>query len=1128
MPDNVKPPSILQDAARQLRDTDYSAFLVPPRIVRRAVKQDRALPGLGFRVPHRKSYVISGDRLRRFVEPNELHLVGVQYMPETVVLISEPKEAELEGMDREQLSRWTWRLLFHATIHRELDKKIASGEITPADIRARIDAIGQVEFDEARAVLGKEQFLIGHPDPTELYVEFAAVFLEFRYFSPWRLPWYFPSLPDAARIEAIFANDIDPQHIVEQTRQGGLEHPFEPSEELRAVDPHEPTATVAVTDSVDDLPDAPSRKSARAAKLRLRAARAEENGNTVRAAVLFRKAGAIAESEASLDRLVERLQSALKFSEHDSIDWRGTLSILLTRSTAGFWNTDRRLLYDLQKVCLDHEREVFKIDLVEAVRSLGKRPIKRPLPNQREVLMVKHLRSARARLNASSLSDAERRHLSHLLHTAVEAAERQMRAHLRPAATRAIEDVGFQPANLPERVAGAKLVEEILDAVAHRGYVNMGILRDCISRNQIKLPDLAGPVEFLKGDRLLKADRKLAVELDGVYRRGEFYLRWLQRLSSVAFGTVIGRWITLFVLIPFGGAYVGLSGIAHAVEKIGLHAHHFTQLPQVAAVGIFLLGVMHWPSFRKGAAEVFSWLIRLLGSILIDMPAWAIRNPAIRKFLRTRPVVFVRHYIATPGLLMIVFCVGIPALGLYPPASRVTAGIVYLCFALLLNTRFGRNFEEFTADWIDHTWYQLRTRFFIALFEFVMWVFHKLLELLERFLYAIDEWLRFRSGESLLMFWTKAITGVFWAVISFVVVFFITLLLEPQINPIKHFPVVTVSHKIMVSFQPLIAKPLVGSLGEINGNFVAVAIVGLTPGIFGFLVWELRSNWRLYAANRPETLRSVIVGSHGETVIRLMKPGFHSGTLPKLFAKMRRSGRGNEDRGIRSIPAKYHETLHHVEESVRHFVAREFVELLRESGCLNGKTVTLSRVATSSNNIRVEIQSDTPHEESLCIDFQEQSGWLVAGIRNAGWLTTLDENETRNATMALAGLYKLSGADFVREQVENGFDTPISRYDFEGRRLVIWPDESFENEIRYDLEARPDLRLVSRNEASRNRPSTVPAQKVVFAEQSITWDDWVQYWDAVAAGETPVERRDPIGEIPPPLAGEHPAADPVA
>src|SRR4030066_2139613 len=35
--------------------------------------------------------------------------------------------------------------------------------------------------------------------------------------------------------------------------------------------------------------------------------------------------------------------------------------------------------------------------------------------------------------------------------------------------------------------------------------------------------------------------------------------------------------------------------------------------------------------------------------------------------------------------------------------------------------------------------------------------------------------------------------------------------------------------------------------------------------IFGFLAWELRENWRLYAANRPRALRPAIARSEEHT-----------------------------------------------------------------------------------------------------------------------------------------------------------------------------------------------------------------------------------------------------------------------
>src|SRR5262249_48934852 len=96
----------------------------------------------------------------------------------------------------------------------------------------------------------------------------------------------------------------------------------------------------------------------------------------------------------------------------------------------------------------------------------------------------------------------------------------------------------------------------------------MGDLRDAVSRNNLRLPDLSGPAEFFRGDRIIRANRRLPIALDGVYRRGEFYLRWLQRISSLAFRTAIGRALVLYLLLPFGGAFLALEGVQHILNPL--------------------------------------------------------------------------------------------------------------------------------------------------------------------------------------------------------------------------------------------------------------------------------------------------------------------------------------------------------------------------------------------------------------------------------------------------------------------------------------------------------------------------------------------------------------------------------
>ena len=125
---------------------------------------------------------------------------------------------------------------------------------------------------------------------------------------------------------------------------------------------------------------------------------------------------------------------------------------------------------------------------------------------------------------------------------------------------RTLDEVQMTPTTAAESVARAKMVEELLDLIVEHGYLLMSDLRDAIARNRLKMPDLASPLEFVRGDRLIRANRRFAESLDGVYRRGEIYLRWLQRLNSVAFGTPVGRFLTRYFVLPLGLSFVLLEG----------------------------------------------------------------------------------------------------------------------------------------------------------------------------------------------------------------------------------------------------------------------------------------------------------------------------------------------------------------------------------------------------------------------------------------------------------------------------------------------------------------------------------------------------------------------------------------
>src|SRR5262249_8197007 len=134
----------------------------------------------------------------------------------------------------------------------------------------------------------------------------------------------------------------------------------------------------------------------------------------------------------------------------------------------------------------------------------------------------------------------------------------------------------------------------------------LGELRDALSRNQLKLPDLSGPIEFFSGDQLLQLDKRLSLDLDGIYRRGEIYLRWFQRLSSLFFATPPGRFVSQFVVLPFLGAFVALEGIQEILGILlkpfhgKIHAApHLVSLLSILLTGYALMGLLYVERFRK-------------------------------------------------------------------------------------------------------------------------------------------------------------------------------------------------------------------------------------------------------------------------------------------------------------------------------------------------------------------------------------------------------------------------------------------------------------------------------------------------------------------------------------------------
>jgi hypothetical protein len=1044
------------------------------------ITRDRGVWFLGGRASRRTWYVIAGANLRTLVEPEEVGLSRGSPWPEIAFLLTRPDAEVLARTPREQMLLVYWSRLFRARARSELQRAIASQKLDNAQVAARRRSIGLTEFAEARSVLELQGLVLPSDGDVVVYCEFAAAFLDAFYFAPHLLAHTFPAIDDRDAVARLLGSDLDGMALLAATQPAGAPALRQGHEsDLNDADASDSLHSVSLESreggEETNLRESDSRRAPQVGRLTRVADAAARRGNDVRAAMLYTRSARNLGAEAAgdhrarargaLKQLAERLQRALFIRKGEAELWAEALTPLLRRASQGFWRPEARLLYDLQKVCVDHEREIFTLDTLGWLFSLGRHPLKRPLPHLREVMMSKHLRTAARRLPKVTLARDDRVRLESLLDPAVHIAEHDLRERFRPWIFATLEATWVQPQNAPERVAYNKLVEELLDPIVSRGFSTLGDFRDSASRSHLKMPDLSGPAELFRGDRLLMADQSLASSLEGVHRSSEIYMRALQRLSALAFGTRVGRFVTLFAALPFGGAFVALKGLEEIdhlfLSRLTGKHHHLVNPSSVCLLGLLALAMINFTSFRRQFLAAVTTLVWFLRAVFVRVPVWILGNPLFRRVLTSPASRFFWHWLLKPVVVAIPAWLVARQFTRGPSEALGTGIAAFLVASFLFNTRDGRRLEQLIIDQLGEAGRVFFLEIVPGAIRFVIWAFEQVIERMERVLYAVDEWLRFKAGQSGTALVGKAVLGLLWGVVAYLVRFYVNLLIEPQVNPIKHFPVVTVSHKVMLPFLGSLTRFGESVLTPIFGTYLGWALswinVLLIPGIFGFLVWELKSNWRLYAANRSRTLEPEIVGSHGETVVRLLRPGFHSGTLPKLFARLRRAERS---RGRETAALKRRDALHHVEQSFRRFVERDVVALLRESQTPSTAEVSAGSIRLATNRIRLELITPDEERQSLLIDLIEHEGMMIAGVARAGWAADLTRDARGTLADALVGFFKMSGVEL----------------------------------------AFPRLDVDSLDEVGTHLDSLTRQGKVVAMNHVVlTWTDWVATWGAKPA-----------------------------
>jgi hypothetical protein len=230
-------------------------------------------------------------------------------------------------------------------------------------------------------------------------------------------------------------------------------------------------------------------------------------------------------------------------------------------------------------------------------------------------------------------------------------------------------------------------------------------------------------------------------------------------------------------------------------------------------------------------------------------------------------------------------------------------------------------------------------------------------------------------------------------------------------------------------------------------------------------------------------------------MLRFLRLGFHSGTLPKLFGKLRYSSRKALRTGKWGTVHRHRDALHHVQESIQHFVERELIALLDLARDWCGAPLQIGEIQLASNRISLELVRTDEGDAPLRLEFQERAGWIIVSMVHEGWLTGLTPADRETFWRALVGLFKSAGVDILWQDLIRyaGFDS--TWYDVSPDGVLFWPQPHQHAAVLYRL----------RNTGVDNpwpvpvravvEPSLLERPQLLFRESPLTWTDWVAMWN---------------------------------
>ncbi len=1109
---------------------DPSARIVSRQLLRNILQAHLGYPGWTWGLPHSSILLISDAKLRGLgvFAPEELPAQGGP--DQTVLLIAQPSVAQSRSWDRNQALTWLWRKLYHGRIHAALHRARTAGVWDDAFALDWIDRLGWMEYREIRTVLIEENLIARDAPAGEVLEEFLAVVLELLVFDTERVGEWFPLLEPGSFRELLSMVGNPRDHLAACRPEGAI-HP----------------ATLRASEKAVSFVAADREYDGREYDLRVRVAKqCEAEGNSFDAAVAYWDASVV-EPTRSRGKMHKSAWKLLRDALGDSgpfdvaapvPDW----ALHWLDEAVGQKAKPESEYLALQAVFnskLLLKRVPSELCPWSFVVSFGKTPIRRGLPGVELLSARNALIKARLLVLRSEMNETVVGAIVSRIEKSVHQLEHQVREAFAPRFFEAMDEASFAPANMVEKAARNAIVEDMLDRLLQARQLSFGDLRDILARNEMKLPDLNGIPGWLNGDPLRRLDKAMARRIPGAYRPGEFYTTGLQALSSLFYATASGRVVLLWAILPllmtivlwkfpqymheellkfsgFLGRDPGLyeSVLESEARRLPIYENTTWTTPVLASVEDFIgpqgfeekrlvLGsppimaitfvyfvcLLHFAAVRRLTNEGFSLLGRGLRWLFWVLPRQIIQSPVVRGVLELPPVRWLWTLGLKPALLTtLIFWFLSPRLAELHMGPFVRG----ICFIIMMAVFASRPFiraEAWLWDVFGEWMHDFGIQSLYRLGTWLAWLGKQVLDWISLIILGITEWLRPKPETKGFALVLKGIlAAVFMPVLAFLR-FAVIVLLEPQINPIKHFPTVTIGHKFML----VLLVPLAGQLEQL-GLEKAMAITSAflfifgVPGFFGFMVWELKENWRLYAANRPERLPRLRIGSHGESFLSLFRPGFHSGTIAKMFRRLRHS------QGIKRL--RIFSELTHQRETLARSLGRYGEALFRlatasspDGGFSSQSRPVLRLHRLGLRGICVQASFDGRPPLEFAYEAIGHRCWLLRKESSGHNLPHLEALIAKN----LAGLDAAFGVQVRSSDLPQL--APAAKWQTDGHTLMVEAGEVLEPRFLLDSPDQP----LPQVEGKEPAPFVVDLDVIDAREQTPEWSSWVAYWDNAKA-----------------------------